>query len=189
MSKSLRRPQQPLICMKRIKDADAAALSGEYVAAHKEDADFHSQLNTASSFIEMNQEVAALANENIRGRCKAINSAEYTDSVLKNGSIPIYGYVPNGLASNPATGADFREDAGDLTSFNVEEAQAAWTEGLAELGVETVSLELMTSDTEDAKKMAEFFQSQMQANLPELDDHHPPSAFQRETGQPAQRHL
>ena len=150
-------------------ELEFAALSGEYVADHKEDADFHSQLNTASSFIEMNQEVAALANENIREAfTKAINSAEYTDSVLKNGSIPIYGYVPNGLATNPATGADFREDAGDLTSFNIEEAQAAWTEGLAELGVETVSLELMTSDTEDAKKMAEFFQSQMQANLPGL---------------------
>lgn len=150
-------------------ELEFAALSGEYVAAHKEDADYHSQLNTASSFIEMNQEVAALANENIREAfTKAINSAEYTDSVLKNGSIPIYGYVPKGLASNPATGADFREDAGDLTSYNVEEAQAAWTEGLAELGVETVSLELMTSDTEDAKKMAEFFQSQMQATLPGL---------------------
>lgn len=41
----------------------------------------------------------------------------------------------------------------------------------------------MTSDTEDAKKMAGFFQSQMRANFAGLDDHHPPSAFQRETGQ------
>lgn len=150
-------------------ELDYAALSGEYVAAHKEDEDYHSQMNSTSNFIEMNQDVPALANENIReALTKSLDSAQYTENVLKNGSIPIYGYVPNGLASNPATEADFREDAGDLTKPNLEVAQAAWAEGLSELGVETLSLELMTTDSEDSKKFAEFFQSQLQGNLPGL---------------------
>jgi len=147
-------------------ELDYAALSGEYVAANKENEDYHSQMNTTSNFIEMNQEVPALANENIReALTKSLDMATYTENVLKNGSVPIYGYVPKGLAANPVTDADFREDAGDLTSYNLEEAQTAWEMGLSELGVETISLELMTTDSEDSKKFAEFFQSQLQGNL------------------------
>lgn len=147
-------------------ELDYAALSGEYVAANKENEDYHSQMNTTSNFIEMNQEVPALANENIReALTKSLDTATYTENVLKNGSVPIYGYVPKGLAANPVTDADFREDAGDLTSYNLEEAQTAWEIGLSELGVETISLELMTTDSEDSKKFAEFFQSQLQGNL------------------------
>ena len=147
-------------------ELDYAALSGEYVAANKENEDYHSQMNTTSNFIEMNQKVPALANENIReALTKSLDTATYTENVLKNGSVPIYGYVPKGLAANPVTDADFREDAGDLTSYNLEEAQTAWEMGLSELGVETISLELMTTDSEDSKKFAEFFQSQLQGNL------------------------
>jgi oligopeptide transport system substrate-binding protein len=150
-------------------ELDYAALSGEYVAANKANEDYHSQMNTTSNFIEMNQEIPALANENIReALTKSLDTANYTENVLKNGSVPIYGYVPNGLAANPVTGADFREDAGDLTNYNLEEAQTAWEKGLSELGVETISLELMTTDSEDSKKFAEFFQSQLQGNLPGL---------------------
>lgn len=150
-------------------ELDYAALSGEYVAAHEEDEDYYSQMNATSNFIEMNQAVPALANENIReALTKALDVTQYTDNVLKNGSIPLYGYVPNGLASNPETGADFREDAGNLTYFNLEEAQTAWKKGLSELGVEAISLELMTTDSEDSKKFAEFFQNQLQENLTAL---------------------
>lgn len=150
-------------------ELDYAALSGEYVAAHKEDKDYYSQMNSTANFIEMNQDVPALANENIReALTKSLDTEQYTENVLKNGSIPIYGYVPNGLASNPESGSDFREDAGDLTRPDLEEAQMAWEEGLNELGMTSLSLELMTTDSEDSKKFAEFFQDQLQENLPGL---------------------
>jgi oligopeptide transport system substrate-binding protein len=88
-------------------------------------------MNSTSNFIEMNQDVPALANENIReALTKSLDTEQYTENVLKNGSIPIYGYVPNGLTSNPESGADFREDAGDLTRPDLEEARMAWEEGL-----------------------------------------------------------
>jgi len=150
-------------------ELDYAALSGEYVAAHKEDNDYYSQMNSTANFIEMNQDVPALANENIReALTKSLDTEQYTENVLKNGSIPIYGYVPNGLASNPESGSDFREDAGDLTRPDLEEARMAWEEGLNELGMTSLSLELMTTDSEDSKKFAEFFQDQLQENLPGL---------------------
>jgi len=150
-------------------ELDYAALSGEYVAAHKEDKDYYSQMNSTANFIEMNQDVPALANENIReALTKSLDTEQYTENVLKNGSIPIYGYVPNGLASNPESGSDFREDAGDLTRPDLEEARMAWEEGLNELGMTSLSLELMTTDSEDSKKFAEFFQDQLQENLPGL---------------------
>jgi oligopeptide transport system substrate-binding protein len=150
-------------------ELDYAALSGEYVAAHKEDKDYYSQMNSTSNFIEMNQDVPALANENIReALTKSLDTEQYIENVLKNGSIPIYGYVPNGLASNPETGADFREDSGDLTRPDLEEARMAWEEGLDEVGMTSLSVELMTTDSEDSKKFAEFVQSQLQGNLPGL---------------------
>lgn len=150
-------------------ELDSINLSGDFVAQYTENPDFKTNGKAWINYIEVNHAVPELANEYIRKALTyAINRQGFTDNVLLNGSQPIYGHVPNGLAKNPETGADFRENAEDVVEYNVEMAQEAWQTGLEELGTESISLELTTSDSEDSKKLAEFLQSELQNNLPGL---------------------
>lgn len=152
---------------------DIAFLSGSFVSQYSEDPNFHSSLNATTFYIEMNhlnnEEETELSNANIRlAIASAIDKDGYVDNVLQDGSASIDGFVPAGLASNPTTKSDFREDAGNLLPYDLEKATEAWDEGLSELGTNSIELELITSDTEDSKRLAEYLQDQLQKNLPGL---------------------
>lgn len=154
-------------------DTDIAFLSGNFVSQYSEDPNFHSSLNATTFYIEMNhlnnEETTELSNANIRlAIASAIDKDGYVDNVLQDGSASIDGFVPAGLASNPTTKSDFREDAGNLLPYDLEKATEAWDAGLSELGTESIELELITSDTEDSKRLAEYLQDQLQKNLPGL---------------------
>ncbi|SEK19889.1 oligopeptide transport system substrate-binding protein [Carnobacterium iners] len=148
---------------------DIFSLSGNFVPQYKNNEDFKTKDKAWIYYLELNQEIPELANKNIRkAMMTAIDRKTFTENVLQDGSEPMYGHVPRGLAKNPETNVDFREEAGDIASFNIEEAQKAWEEGLRELDKKEITLELTTSDTEDSKKLAEFIQSEYQKNLPGL---------------------
>ena len=148
---------------------DTFSLSGNFVPQYKNDADFKTNNKAWVYYLELNHDLPELANENIRKALMlAIDRQTFTENVLQDGSEPIYGHVPSGLAKNPETDKDFRVEAGDIASFDVEEAKKAWQEGLKELGKNELTLELTTSDSEDSKKLAEFIQSEYQKNLPGL---------------------
>src|SRR5699024_2507813 len=115
---------------------------------------------------ERDGEETPLANKNIRkALAMAFDKEAYTVTVLANGSVPTGGFVPRGLAENPETGEDFREDSGDLIGYDVDKAQEYWEKGLEELGVEEITLDYLSDDTENAKKTSEYFQNQLQTNL------------------------
>ncbi|MGB3161031.1 MAG: peptide ABC transporter substrate-binding protein [Carnobacterium sp.] len=146
---------------------DSIKLSGNFVPQYKNNEDFKTTNKAWIYYLELNQEVPELANKNIRKALMlSIDRQTFTENVLQDGSEPIFGHVPQGLAKNPETDKDFREDAGDIGSFDVEEAQKSWNEGLKELNKDEITLELTTSDSEDSKKLAEFIQSEYQKNLP-----------------------
>ena len=152
---------------------DIAFLSGSFVSQYSEDPNFHSSLNATTFYIEMNhlnnEEETELSNANIRlAIASAIDKEGYVNNVLQDGSASIDGFVPAGLASNPTTKSDFREDAGNLLPYDLEKATEAWDAGLSELGTDSIELELITSDTEDSKRLAEYLQDQLQKNLPGL---------------------
>ncbi|WP_019414136.1 peptide ABC transporter substrate-binding protein [Paenisporosarcina sp. TG20] len=151
---------------------DRAGLSGEFAAQYANDADLEKELESVLFYFKFNQErngeATPLANVNIREAIsKAYNKQDLVDVVLNNGSVPANYLVPKEFTFD-ANGVDFREINGDLGGFNVEEAQAAWTKGLAELGVEEVTLEILGGDSDVAKKMDEYFKAQLQGNLPGL---------------------
>ena len=151
---------------------DRMIVTGEYVQQRQGDAEMHTMPTSSVFFLKYSQvrEDSPLRNENIR---KAISMAfdkqAYSDVVLQNGSIPANGLVPEGLASNPETDEDFRAQNGDMLPYNVEEAKEYWEKGLEELGVDSITLELLSDDTENAKRSSEFIQSQLATNLPGLE--------------------
>lgn len=153
---------------------DRITLSGEYVQTKQGDPELKTQPTSSVFYFKFNQErngeETPLANENIRKAvAMAFDKQAFADTVLQNGSIPANGLVPDSLATDPATGEDFREQSGDLLSFDPEQAKEYFEKGLEELGVDSISLEILGDDTENAKKSLEFMQAQLTSNLPGLE--------------------
>ena len=153
---------------------DRMILSGDYVQTQQGNPDLKTQPTSTVAYLKFNQErngeETALANENIRKAiAMAFDKQAYVDTVLQNGSIPANGLVPESLAVDPATGEDYREQNGDLLKFDKKQAQEYFAKGLQELGVDSLSLEILSDDTENAKKSIEFLQGQLTQNLPGLE--------------------
>ena len=153
---------------------DRMILSGDYVQTQQGNPDLKTQPTSTVAYLKFNQErdgeQTALANENIRKAiAMAFDKQAYVDTVLQNGSIPANGLVPQSLAVDPSTGEDYRDQNGDLLTFDLEQAQEYWEKGLQELGLDSLTLEILSDDTENAKKSIEFLQGQLTQNLPGLD--------------------
>lgn len=110
-----------------------------------------------------------LANKNARAAiAMAIDKQTLCDTILNNGSIPASYLTARELAFN-AEGKDYRDIAGEMGyDYNVEEATKSWEKAKEEVGFDTVTLELLTFDSESSKRQAEFMQAELQNALPGL---------------------
>lgn len=147
-----------------------AALSAEYAKQYANDENAATFEEGSSWYLKFNQErngeETPLANKNIRkALAMAFDKEAFTEQVLSNGSVPTDGYVPRGLANNPETDEDFREESGDLIGYDVEQAKEYWQKGLDELGVDELKLDYLSDDTENAKTTSEYFKNQLETNL------------------------
>ena len=150
---------------------DRILLKGEYVAQRTGDAELHTMPTSSVFYLKfgLSDPESPLNNENIRKALSmAFDKEAYSKVVLQDGSIPANGLVPQGLATDPETDEDFREQNGDLSTYDVAAAQEYWQTGLDELGVDSISLELLSDDTDNSKRSSEFIQSQLVTNLPGL---------------------
>ncbi|MGX7363650.1 peptide ABC transporter substrate-binding protein [Aerococcus suis] len=156
-------------------EIDYTTVGGEYAQTRQDDPNLASSPESTIAYIKMNQErdgkETPLANKNIRhGIAQAIDKDSYVDDVLQNGSVKADYFVPKDLASDPNGGEDFRKENGsDLLPYDLEAAQEAFKQGLEEIGEDNISLELLTDDTEGAKRSAEYLQGQLQENLDGLN--------------------
>ncbi len=154
-------------------EIDRMALSGEYVQTQQDNPDLTNQETSSVFYFKFNQErngeKTALANENIRkALAMAFDKKAFADTILQNGSLPIDGLVPEGLAKGPESSKDFREENGALLAYDADQAKKYFEKGLEELGEDSLTLELLGDDTENAKRTGEFMQAQLQENLPGL---------------------
>ena len=148
---------------------DVVRLTGEIVDLYKENEAFTLIHEGYLWYIAPNEEVEELQNVNLRQALgRAVNKEQLTETVLNDGSTVANFIVPVTLATGP-DGKDFREtSANDYMTYDVEVAQEYWEKAKQELGIETLTLELLFEDTDSMKKCAEFIQSELQTNLPGL---------------------
>ena len=148
---------------------DVVRLTGEIVDLYKENEAFTLIHEGYLWYIAPNEEVEELQNVNLRQALgRAVNKEQLTETVLNDGSTVANFIVPVTLATGP-DGKDFREtSANDYMTYDVEVAQEYWEKAKAELGIETLTLELLFEDTDSMKKCAEFIQSELKTNLPGL---------------------
>ena len=96
-----------------------------------------------------------------------MNKDQLTETVLNDGSTVADFIVPVSLATGP-DGKDFRETSDVYMTYDVAKAQEYWEKAKQELGIDSLTLELLFEDTDAMKKCAEFIQSELQKNLPGL---------------------
>lgn len=127
--------------------------------------DGYTPINTGFEFYLLpNLKNKVLANKNIRlAISKAINRADFTKSILKDGSTPSTGFVPSNVATSPK-GVDFRKEAGnyrDLT-YDQAKAQKALNKGLKQLGKSSITLHVLYgTDETSMNQFATYVQNSL----------------------------
>ncbi len=147
-------------------NADYVKLTGELVEQYKNHPDYSRELGAYLWYLSVNINKPNLENENLCMALKyAFDRTQIAENVLKDGSIPIYGFVPLKLAAD-ANGKDFRETNGDILTDDKEKAKEYWEKAKKEMGTDTVEIELLFEDSEQSKNVAEFLQADIQNTLP-----------------------
>lgn len=119
-------------------------------------------------YIQLNTQKDLLANKNARRAIAlSLNSERLAKNVLNDGSKKALGFVPTGF-TNQETQKDFAEELGDLNPSEPEKAKELWQTAKKELGIEKAELTILSSDTENAKKISEYVQGALADNLENL---------------------
>lgn len=145
---------------------DVATITGELAKQNQSNPDYHSYPTATMNYIRLNQErqgkATPLKNENLRkALALGIDKENLVNNIIADGSKPLYGAVTEGFVSNPETGIDFREEAGDLMKYDKDEALKYWELAKKELG-DKITLDLMVTDDGSYKKMGESLQGSLE---------------------------
>lgn len=145
---------------------DIATVTGELAKQNQNNPDYHSYPTATMNYIRLNQKRkdkdTPLKNENLRkALALGIDKENLVNNIIADGSKPLYGAVTEGFVSNPETGVDFREEAGDLMKYDKEEALKYWALAKKELG-DKITLDLMVTDDGSYKKMGESLQGSLE---------------------------
>ncbi|MFT8606753.1 MAG: peptide ABC transporter substrate-binding protein [Liquorilactobacillus ghanensis] len=149
---------------------DETLLGAEQAKQLSNSKDFTPRKESRINYLEYNQTEKEFQNKKIREAISlAINRTQLVKKVLGDGSTTASGIVSTGLASYK--GKDFvtaaKTSAG--ISYNKQKAKQLWQEGLKELGVKKFDFTLLADDTDSAKNVSEYIQSQLEENLPGIN--------------------
>lgn len=148
---------------------DRILLSSAYVDEFQSDESFNTEVRPSIVFMRFNHNLEQFQNANIRQAIDmAIDKKGLTDTILNNGSVPLYSLVPYEFSYSPDEEKDFRELNGEFNQGSVEEAQELWEEGLSEIGSDGFEVALTVADDENHVKSAEYLKNQLETNLPGL---------------------
>lgn len=145
---------------------DITLVNGDQVDQVKNDPEFTTIGAGYLWYVSPNiKEVPALANLNVRlALSNAINRVDVT-SQLNDGSLPTYTAIPRDFASDFA--AD-QEKYSDVCADDATKAADLWTQGLSELGITDLTLEMVVDDDDAPKKVATVLKSEWESALPGL---------------------
>jgi oligopeptide transport system substrate-binding protein len=147
-------------------ELDVTEISQEYVTEYRDSEDFYSMTTLAVFYMVPNENTVPLfRNENIRKALQmSFQKQALTNDILKDGSEPADGYVPEGIAG--PEGETFREAQGPVSpEYDPEEARRLFQQGIEEEGGENPTIELLAYDTASGRDIATLLQSQLEDNL------------------------
>lgn len=145
---------------------DDIVVTGEIAQQMAADPAFFSQDMSNATYVEYNQTKKEFQNENLRKAISyALDRPTLVNQVLGDGSIAATGLVPKNMSFNPETEADFVKDSGNHLNYDPEKAKDYWAKAKTELGIDTLKINLLSSDADSAKKVVEYMQGAIQETL------------------------
>lgn len=154
--------QEPTVAAQNFDSGsnDFAPINSDLVDQYKDDDAFITFKEGYLFYLQPNFQNTDLQNLNLRKALSlAIDRKDFATNVLKDGSIEANGFVPEDLSVGP-NGQDFRDDAKDFTTYDLEAAQAALDQALQELGKSEITLKLMYgTDESPMDTMATYLQN------------------------------
>ncbi|GEQ61155.1 peptide ABC transporter substrate-binding protein [Vagococcus lutrae] len=153
--------------------AEDVVLTGELAQQMASDPDFVTDKKASMMYLEMNQseDDGLFKNENVRKALSyTIDREALVEQILGDGSIAPTGLVPSGMVQNiDGKEHDFAKESGDFAKFDLDKAKEHWEKAKKELGKDKLSFDILTSDTDSAKKVSEYLQGTFMENLDGLD--------------------
>lgn len=145
-------------------------LTGELAQQMATDPDFVSDKKASTMYLEMNQKdkESPFNNENFRKAISySIDRESLVTQILGDGSIVPTGLVPAGIKINiDGKEQEFAKDSGNHLAFDQDKAKEYWEKAQKELGKKELEINLLTSDTDSAKKVSEYLQGAIKESLP-----------------------
>ncbi|OTO13308.1 oligopeptide ABC transporter, binding protein [Enterococcus sp. 4E1_DIV0656] len=148
--------------------ADDVILTGELAQQMANDEAFVSEPLARTSYIELNQreEDSPFRNEDLRKAISyAIDRDALVTSILGDGSLASTGLIPKGMTFKPTDNTDFVDEAESVIEYDQEKAKEHWEKAKEALGIDSLSFEILASDTDSTKKAIEYIQSAIQDTL------------------------
>ena len=148
--------------------ADDVILTGELAQQMANDEAFVSEPLARTSYIELNQreEDSPFRNEDLRKAISyAIDRDALVTSILGDGSLASTGLIPKGMTFNPTDNTDFVDEAESVIEYDQEKAKEHWEKAKEALGIDSLSFEILASDTDSTKKAIEYIKSAIQDTL------------------------
>ena len=149
----------------RSGELDQIGISGQQVQQWIGDDAFVADTTATVAFLGYDHAHPVLGDQRVREAISLVIDREaLTTSVLAEGSVAATSLVPRGLSAD-ADDVDFVDAAGDLLPTDVERAQELWAEARADLGVDTVTIDLQTFDSDRSVTVAEYLQHVIETTL------------------------
>ncbi|MFC4619319.1 peptide ABC transporter substrate-binding protein [Camelliibacillus cellulosilyticus] len=149
---------------------DVTGLVDQFVNQYKNSSEFTSTPGNCVFYLSLNfKKVPAFKNKKLRqAMAMSIDRDSLVNVLLNDGSVPAHFIVPKNFTKGP-DGKDFRAAApkGYLLGSK-QEAKKLWDEAKKELGIHSLKIEYLTTDTPHSQKMGEYVADQIEKNLPGL---------------------
>ena len=151
-------------------DVDVVTLTGDLVDQYGSDAGFTQRLQGYAWRLNVNQmspnNADLLSNLNFRKALSmSIDREKIANEVLKDGSIAAEGFIPKEFAYGP-DGKDYRETAGNILTEDLDAAKEALAKAKEELGVDSISFDLLyETDSEAPGKVCTVLKQMWEENL------------------------
>ncbi|MED1409863.1 MULTISPECIES: peptide ABC transporter substrate-binding protein [Bacillus] len=144
---------------------DRVAINSQFVDKYKGKKELHMSSDPGIAMLRFNEKNKALANKKVRQSISlALNKEDFVAHFINNGAKSANGLVPEGH-KNEETGKDFRKENGDISPYDLPRAKSIWEEAKKELGVEQITMEFLTFEQDNAKRMAEYIKGDLEKNL------------------------
>ena len=149
---------------------DFVNVSGDYVPKYKDDPALVINDMAAMFWVAFNMTDETIANDNLRMALSlAVDKQAIVDNILNNGSKAADYIIPDTFAPD-ADGVFFRDKIGNPTYNTMDKAKAAelWEKAKAELGVDSLTLDLLYNEDPIFPAVCAYLQSEWQNTLPGL---------------------